>query len=205
MSPSEPGTLEWLRLLVAAGRLYDELAKAGIVDRVTHPGQPKRKGLLPGFAVYWKDHNRTLLEIGAMIDVLTDRVRLTGKGGFPEDGLAESEEVVAKVKQAKLDPTESEKRRLKKLALNYIEVGRKYQQESGEEWPPPPLDGRRCVPPKELRKHFQQMIVRAAARWVASEARPSCRTSSPNHAELVEILNPGSIMGSAGAWFLQPD
>jgi integrase len=139
-------------------------------------------------AVYWKDEEKLpLITVGTLVEA----------GGDIEA----SNRTITEIKILPADRQHTERERLKKLGRRYVEAGRAVlsQQREEDEWPPR-LGTKSPVSPADLRKHFQEMTLRAVARWVANEARVYCDTGNPAYAALVEVLDETSVM-SRITWF----
>ena len=190
--PGPGEELKWLRddFLPAAGRLYAVLVHAGIVPAAQ--GRPKRRLWLSLQAVYWSEQKKLpMFRVGAMVEARGDTEA--------------SAKAIAAIEQLPVERQRVERERLKKLGRGYVEEGRAaLSQQQGEgEWPPH-LVSKGPVPPRDLRKHFQEMTIRAVARWLANEARVYCDTDTPAYDALVEVLDETSVM-SRMTWFLQPN
>jgi hypothetical protein len=77
------------------------------------------------------------------------------------------------------------------------------QQIEEEDWPPS-LPGKSSISPGDLRKHFQEMTIRAVATWLANEARAHSNVKSLAYDALIQVLDRTSVM-SRITWLLPPD
>jgi len=130
-----------------------------------HPGGPRLGGLLLArWAAGWKDTlGYSRLEIGAIIEAYEE-----SRASPDPEGMLD--EAVQKAQKS----DEDNRRRLERLADRYIKAGRKYWREVGKteaDEVPSEVLGRGSASPADLRRHFQQTMMRAMAEWLVSAKR----------------------------------